>query len=264
MKRKDNCSQSSLQITHYIPYIKYRDVIENIYEKFQKGLEWGELMNISRESKIPYQTLNRWYSIFKEKPEWRPWNTKRNKSRRIFNSDEEDIIVDFIKKNYLDQNKLFTNRDFKKIALQFHLDFHGFSPPSKFNCSDGFISDFKKRHGFSSRKSHFKRRPSIVQEQINIWKNNLQKLLSEVSHDFILNVDETNWMVYPNDLRTWAPIGQDNVQLSINSNEKEDFTCLATISASGKKFPLQIIAKGKTERCEQGQILQNLEENQNV
>ena len=152
--------------------------------------------------------------------------------------------------------------EFRTIAIQHFLQFNK-GTIKNFNCSAGFINDFKKRHGISSRKAHFKRRPVVSEEAVIEWKQKIRNLLNNIDNDYILNVDETNWMVYPNNLKTWAPTGNDSIQISINGNDKENFTCLATVSASGKKFPLQIIATGKTGRCEKGQILQYLEENQN-
>jgi hypothetical protein len=44
------------------------------------------------------------------------------------------------------------------------------------------------------------------------------------------------------------------VQININTNVKAGITALATIGANGCKLPLFLIAKGKTTKCEEGQI----------
>ena len=50
----------------------------------------------------------------------------------------------------------------------------------------------------------------------------------------------------------------------MNGLEKDNFSTLCTITASGQKLPLQIIAKGKTERCERSQIMPGITEGENV
>jgi hypothetical protein len=44
------------------------------------------------------------------------------------------------------------------------------------------------------------------------------------------------------------------VHALIDGNEKDSFAALATITASGKRLPLFILAQGKTERVERSQI----------
>lgn len=49
---------------------------------------------------------------------------------------------------------------------------------------------------------------------------------------------------------TWAETCTKNVSIYSNVDEKSNFTCLATINAEGKKFPLVLISKGATEVSE--------------
>jgi hypothetical protein len=48
---------------------------------------------------------------------------------------------------------------------------------------------------------------------------------------------------------TLAERGAERVHQSVEGNAKTSFTFLAMITAEGTKFPLILVAKGKTERC---------------
>jgi hypothetical protein len=52
-------------------------------------------------------------------------------------------------------------------------------------------------------------------------------LLSDVNdHSRIINADESCWRVYPGALKTWVPIGSQNVHLLVNGNEKDSFNVI--------------------------------------
>jgi hypothetical protein len=53
---------------------------------------------------------------------------------------------------------------------------------------------------------------------------------------------------------TWCQKNTHNARELIDGNEKDNFTALATITTSGKRLPLFILARGKTERAERSQI----------
>lgn len=128
----------------------------------------------------------------------------------------------------------------------------------KFKCSATFITDFKKRNHISSRRLHYKRRPNVTAEDKIRWVSYVRQLLRDVSHDLIINMDETHWQTFPNGILTWRMTGDDAVQVKIDGNEKQGLTVLASVTASGKKLPLLILAKGKTERCERTQLPEDL------
>jgi hypothetical protein len=51
-------------------------------------------------------------------------------------------------------------------------------------------------------------------------------------------------------LKTWAPIGSQNVQLLVNGYEKDSFIAMAAITAARTKLPLCMRATGKTPLVE--------------
>lgn len=117
-----------------------------------------------------------------------------------------------------------------------------------------FISNFKKRNGFSSRRSRFSRRPVTSEDKIGGWKAEMKNLFATVSLDRIVNCDETSWQLFPNGILTWADTGSDNIQTKVNGNTKDSITVMGTITAANTKLPLHMIAKGSTERAEISQF----------
>jgi hypothetical protein len=174
---------------------------------------------------------------------------------RIFTNEEESALAEFIRSEVLSTGCIFQDVDFRSYALSAWNEKDGLREQIKhFNCSNGFIYDFKRRHGFSSRMFHYKRRPSVTGVQRSRWLADIQALLREVDHDCVLNTDETSWCLWPHGILTWCQRNTDHVQALIDGSEKDNFTALATITASGKRLPLFILAHGKTERAERSQI----------
>ena len=150
---------------------------------------------------------------------------------------------------------LFTDHDFRTLIWNYYCLFYKESDEiKKFACSDGFISDFKRRHKFASRRQHFKRRPGTNPAEIESWKVHVSQLLKEKNNDFVLNCDETSWRLFPNGILTWADKGSDNVVCHVEGDEKGCLTVLATVSANGRELPLFFIAEGSTGRVEESQI----------
>ncbi len=184
-----------------------------------------------------------------------PGKGYKYKRRRVFTDEEENSIAEYITMNILTQKFLFTDADFKIIAIQAFLEKHHDNPnPPKFSCSAGFISDFKKRHRFSSRVLHPKRRPSVSSESIDEWKKEMRKLLREFPNERIVNVDETNWLILPKGILTWSETGSKDVSFVTDIDPKANLTVLASVTANSIKLPLQFIATGKTSHVEHTQL----------
>ena len=76
-----------------------------------------------------------------------------------------------------------------------------------FECSNGYIYDFKKKYKFSSRRAHLKRRSDVSEAGVEAWRQQMQCLLENVDRDCILNCDETSWKLHPGNILTWARCG---------------------------------------------------------
>jgi hypothetical protein len=85
-----------------------------------------------------------------------------------------------------------------------------------FACSHGFITDFKRRNGFSSRLAHLKCRPAVGDSDRFERHGTVANVLIVVNdHNRIVNVDESSWRVCPTGLGTWAHQGARNISLHI-------------------------------------------------
>jgi hypothetical protein len=127
------------------------------------------------------------------------------------------------------------------------------SPP--FNCSDGFIPQFKNRNDFRSRQTHYKRPSKCDTGIVERWLNDKRQLLATAPDlERIINCDETSWKVYPDHLVTWAVRGADHVPVAAGGNLKAAFTAVCSITAARTKLPMVMIASGKTDRAEGSQL----------
>ena len=66
----------------------------------------------------------------------------------------------------------------------------------------------------------------------------------------MVNGDESFWRCEEYHLKTWAPVNSQSIILHTNGSEKAGFTAVATVSLSGKKFPLILIGKGSSIKVE--------------
>ena len=238
----------------YLKYNCYSDEIKQIQNLLQNP-KYGDCSYIAYYHKFPSSTVRTWKSKIQHDPSYNIQVGYKSKRRSIFTKDEESALADYIRVNIIDTGQLFTDQDFRVLCMQAFLEKYQDSEKiPKFNCSNGFIYDFKKRNRFSSRRGHAKRRPAANQEEIDKWKQKIRKLLKTVDKDHIANVDETSWFFYPRGLLTWAQKGAKNVSFQIDGNDKDNLTALCAITASGTKLPMMIIAAGKTTRVEETQL----------
>ena len=231
--------------------------VDEVYKQFEMGRDhFGSIRKLSEKCNIPKSTVDRWYNTYQLDPDWRPYfNENHGLHNRIFTDEQEKAIADYIRENYIQQGILFTDQDFVNLAMQAFLTIHRNNEhPPEFNVSAGFIYAFKKRNRISSLLAHPKRRSESDPQLNENWEKTIKQLLKDVPRDHILNCDETAWQVFPNNVRTWAETGSQNVQIHVHGNTKDSVTALATIAADGTKCPLYLIAKGKTIRCEKSQL----------
>jgi hypothetical protein len=101
--------------------------------------------------------------------DWPRWNYQNpGVHDRLFTPQEEAAIKEFTVTNYFIPKVLFTNEDFRDVAISAFLEKHpdiDTAVPS-FNVPAGFIAGFKLRNGFSSRSCHLNRRRLPVSVEI--------------------------------------------------------------------------------------------------
>ncbi len=121
-----------------------------------------------------------------------------------------------------------------------------------FKGSKSWCYKFMIRHGLVFRKAHYERRGVINGSHIDIYLNEIIDAVNEFGPDRVLNMDETQIKTNNLSPQMIALKGQETVKcLKENVNEKEGTTFIATVAMNPKKrFPLAIVAKGKTKRSE--------------
>jgi hypothetical protein len=214
---------------------------------------------------IPESTLKDWFDHLTADEEWRPWLPHFRPTARIFTDAQEANMAAYIRANFIDAKLVFTDSDFRTLAFQTYNETVNEMPPDEaeafrhrhgFKCSPGYIADFKKCHGFSSRRFHYKRRSAVTEQSKREWIGHMVKLLDDPSipNDRIVNCDETAWLLCPRGILTWHNTGETDVQVHIQGSEKDNITVLASVTAASTKLPLLFIAEGKTAAVHATQI----------
>lgn len=237
-------------------YLRHRVVVDKVFRRFETALSRPCMEALHREFSVPSSTLRGWYTHFRRDAEWRPYNYEAHGTfHRIFTDEEEESIAQFIEDNYFAQGYAFHNEDFKKIAGDaFLMKYRNAEKFPEFQCSPGFITDFKERNKISQRRAHYKRRPDIDADAVAEWVATITNLAENTPLDRIINADETCWRILPSGLTTWAKKGAENISICTKDDEKKAITVMASITAAGTKLPLFVIAKGGTAAVETTQL----------
>jgi len=214
----------------------------------------GHCAAIARRYGVTEGTLRRWNRILKDNKDWEGPTHKRSQRAYIFSKEQEDALVNIVNMVIDHFHQPMTNYLFKQIATRFRNSIppdQKQQPNIEFNASDKFIRKFRKRHKFSRRRGHLKRRPDVDESVIQQFRKEFEEKSKMYEPDHILNTDETFWRLNEFNLYTWARCGSDSIIIDGDTNEKAGFTTVATISYDNKKLPLIHVAKGKTEKVEE-------------
>ena len=223
-----------------------------VFEKLKNG---SSVLELWSQYNIPKSTLYTWRQKLRKDPNYTPLEPAWGIHRRVFEDKEEQAIAGHIREKFINKHVLFTDEDFREIIREAYAEkCRTREKVPNFSCSAGFVADFKRRHRFSSRRQHFKRRPTVDAQNLENWRQEISDLLRNRNLDFVFNCDETSWKLFPSGLQTWAETGSQNVSTYIRGDEKECLTVMATISPNGRKLPLLFIAQGKTEQVETTQL----------
>jgi hypothetical protein len=105
------------------------------------------------------------------------------------------------------------------------------------------------RQGLSLRTPHQERRTTLDDRHAAFFLDRLNSLSNDYPPDLVFNMDETCWRLFETPKKVLAEKGTETVKLRSATSDKTSFTAPGTISASGRKLPLRVLAKGKTPRC---------------
>lgn len=117
----------------------------------------------------------------------------------------------------------------------------------RFSASHSWASRFMRDFHFSLRCGHSGRRGKIDPSFVARFIYKLRKARCNYSHDLIFNMDETCIHTSNPPRFTVANTGADSVPLGQNGIQKECFTCISTITYSGRMLAPWFIGKGTTQ-----------------
>ena len=132
---------------------------------------------------INYGTLKNKYNKFKNDANYENINGENRGVDKFFTKIEENEIFLFVKNNFIDKNRVACNDIIKIHALE---KFKKIYPNKKFNASNGWCNDFKKRCKLSTVKISTSRIATTVytNDEINTFLKNCQTLLTKVGPNF--------------------------------------------------------------------------------
>jgi hypothetical protein len=84
----------------------------------------------------------------------------------MFTDEQKSRLCDRIQTEFIDKQLLFTDHDFRRMAIAAYCEWNpinvanGQLTVKDFHGSNEFVYNFKQRYSFSSRRAHYKRRPS--------------------------------------------------------------------------------------------------------
>jgi hypothetical protein len=207
---------------------------------------------------IPKRTLRDWRKIHETKPLWRPGGDIMNLSHRRFTENQEAEITRYIIDNFIKQELSLSMRGLRELILKYYScipvpdkELQQVNSPERivpFTCCRIFMNSFLSRNGLSYRKARASRRPEVSADEITNMLSQIRRV--GITHeDHLVNMDESFWLVSQPPKSTVNFRGAESIHIKIQGDPKAGFTFIGTITKSGRRLPLYVIAKGKTTTC---------------
>ena len=232
----------------YNNYMKRYKKIKVIMKEIR--LNKTSLAILSKTTNIPLSTLKRFKKKLRENPKFIPDYKKKGIVKQLLSPEIEKNVTlylnTFVSKGIMLSRSLTIEkiREFLKNQVQLNK----INPNILDNTfSFKWLRNFCLRNKFSFRAVRPIKRPMYSEIEIENYLNTVELLIQEYGADSIFNVDETRWNLNVPPKKILSKRGSQEVKGYFNGNIKTGFTVLATISASGEKIPLVVLAKGKNE-----------------
>ena len=232
------------------------------------------LKEIHERTGIPRDTLKTWRKKLIKDPKWTPQHGSPG-TPRLMTAEQEARLREKLLTEYINVQKYLTRYHMKVLAfeewqaaafeiLKREARIPEETPEQVRHDSDGedavsvkkpafsrhWCVRFEERAGLSYRIPHMKRRTDPNDEYVAHFIQEIELAKEQFALDEIWNVDETCWRVINGQIRTIALRGSEEVRVDCSFDVKQSITVVAACSASGKKLPLMLIVKGKTNKCE--------------
>ena len=209
-------------------------------------LKRGRLREISTETGIKYKTLDSWRRHLQQDPNWHP-EYGHPTGPAILTEEEEAEVVDQLTRDYIDVQRFCPTYAVAHALTVQGQKTHG----EQFQAGRTLVRNFLKRAKLSMRKPHLRRRSAPDDEAVSNFLGRVDLVTMQFPPCLILNVDETCWRLVNGTLKTLARTGAEEVNVISKATEKTDITVIACCSLAGDCLPLWVLAKGKTNKCEE-------------
>jgi transposase-like protein len=191
---------------HRLEGVKWSSLIEQIIQRItSSGKQHGVVSAIAREHFIARSTLDdkwkQWQAAVAVTPTLRVSDAgldddHRGECHRVFTPDQEQNIMERINARMAIDKRGLSDNDIANIARIYHRELHGppLRSPYGFTASHGWVTDFKRRYGYSSGPPHISTtgeppEPDLVEAFISECRTHLAR----VGRANFFNVDETKW-----------------------------------------------------------------------
>ena len=225
----------------------------------------GVIKALASKTGIPENTLKTWRKKRKIDPHWLPNHGAPAKPRILTTETEAAlkarVIREFIsQQEYLNRHRLkmmayeaWRDQALEQMKQQAYVDYDLLDLENvkvpKF--SDVWVKKFEARQGLSYRTPSVARRSKPNDSYVATWLQELEVAFFEYPKSLIWNIDETCLRVVNGKIKTIAIRGSQDVAVNTNFDMKQALTVVAACSCEGKKMPLFVLLKGKTEKCEE-------------
>jgi hypothetical protein len=234
----------------------YREVDE----KMAKGI-WGIGNKVARDAGIAPSTFNT--NLNKWREAGRPdisdgkagtgLTNRRGGHNKAFKGKDEEEFIARLNATYVDTHGELSLTDIQLLATTFYRDKYGLGTRSTglpFKASIGWCHNIMKRHILAMRRSG-KHKPAATRGEIAAERKfvaDCGAAIIKFGADYVINLDESYWRIINPILQIVAHRGNPSPYVNIKGNLKAGMTVVVNTTASGRKLPSYIIAKGKKER----------------
>jgi hypothetical protein len=259
---------SGTRTTWRRPYIKYGKRGTNWHRLFieceqqRNNGNCHAITDIAERQNMPWKTLRNKYD------QWikagRPaagegdvgsgCSSTRGGHNRAFDKEWEQRFASRLKTEYIDQHLPLSLHDIQLIAQWEHRHGKGATRRShhhKFVASMGWCHNFIERNNLRQRRPG-RRTISLSPDEVKdelAFIASVKDAITKYGADYVLNLDETMWRIIIPVLTILARRGDPSPFLNVDCDLKKGMTAACIVSASGRRLPVSVITKGKTQRC---------------
>ena len=195
------------------------------------------LKKISEDSGIPYGTIKHWHQQLLADEDYIP-GQGIGQHRRIFTANEEAMVADMIKTQYIQHHIIIKRKHLRRILFS---AWQSLSPNTRSNTTDKsfmssqFLKGFCKRNGLSFRQMRKKKRCEVKESEIDEYTNHLCEVFKKYGLHRIANMDETPWNFVYKRGSVLAIKGKEEVDAQLPDDHRKSFTVLLSVQSQQKE-----------------------------